>query len=56
MIELYFILPMRKLDDVAPSVEVLTLWAHGFACMVILHGCIQVTPNNSFRDLITEVW
>jgi hypothetical protein len=55
MIELYFVLPMRKLDDAAPSVEVMTLWAHGFACMVILHGSIQIVPNNNVRELIAEV-
>lgn len=55
LIELYFVLPLRQLGEDSPSVEVITVWSHGFACMVIFHGFIQVVPDATARNIINNV-
>ncbi|KAI7895814.1 uncharacterized protein EV154DRAFT_296354 [Mucor mucedo] len=56
LIELYFVLPLRQLGQDSPTVEVMPMWSHGFACMVIFHGLIQVAPDATARNLINNVF
>lgn len=56
LIELYFVLPLRQLGQDSPTVQVMPMWSHGFACMVILHGFIQIAPDATARDTINEVF
>jgi E3 ubiquitin-protein ligase MARCH6 len=55
LIELYFVLPLRQLGQESPTVEVMPMWSHGFACMIILHGFIQIAPDATARNTINEV-
>lgn len=55
LIELYFVLPLRQLGQESPTIEVMPMWSHGFACMVIFHGLIQVAPDATARNLINTV-
>lgn len=56
LIELYFVLPLKQLGEDSPSMEVLSIWAHGFVCMNVVHGFIQIFPNNSIREVIENVF
>lgn len=56
LIELYFVMPLKQLAvEDAPSMEYLPIWAHGFVCMNVVHGFIQIFPNNPVREVIENV-
>lgn len=56
LIELYLVLPFITIGKDAFSFEVLPMWAAGFVCQVILHGFIQVVPNNSIKAILDDVF
>ncbi|KAL7320005.1 hypothetical protein PS15m_003077 [Mucor circinelloides] len=56
LIELYLVLPFINFGKDAPSIEVLPMWAAGFVCQVIMHGLIQVIPNNRIKEILDDVF
>ncbi|CEP16340.1 hypothetical protein [Parasitella parasitica] len=54
MIELYLVLPFVKISPDAPSIEVISMWAAGFVCQVIVHGFVQVIPNNMAKEILDD--
>lgn len=55
LVELYFIMPAKQLDKEAPSLELLSIWAYGFVSMNVIHGFVQIIPNNPIRDVLEDV-
>lgn len=55
LIRLYLVLPFIQLNQNTPSIEVLPTWAAGFVCQIILHGFIQIVPNNEIKRLLEDV-
>ncbi|KAI8375652.1 hypothetical protein EDC96DRAFT_496042 [Choanephora cucurbitarum] len=56
LVELYSILPLKKVTEEEYSVELATMWAHGFAFMILLHGVVQIIPNNRIRSILNNVF
>ncbi|GAN09252.1 hypothetical protein MAM1_0254c08777 [Mucor ambiguus] len=56
LIELYLVLPFINIGKDAFAIEVLPMWAAGFVCQVIMHGCIQVVPNNRIKAILDDVF
>lgn len=55
LIELYLVLPFITIGKDTFSIEVLPMWAAGFICQVIMHGFIQVIPNNRIKAILDDV-
>ncbi|KAL9545879.1 hypothetical protein MBANPS3_006933 [Mucor bainieri] len=56
LIELYLVLPFITIGKDAFAIEVLPMWAAGFVFQVILHGSIQVVPNNRIKVMLDDIF
>ncbi|KAI8373702.1 hypothetical protein BD560DRAFT_93314 [Blakeslea trispora] len=56
LIELYSILPLKKLNDEEYSIEVATTWVNGFAFMILLHFVVKLLPNNRIHRALNNVF
>lgn len=54
--ELYILNPFRDLDNKPPTIDPLQDWAFGVVLLNILHGAINVLPENHLQQLLTQVF
>ncbi|KAG2172819.1 hypothetical protein INT43_000169 [Umbelopsis isabellina] len=54
--ELYILNPFRDLDNKPPTIDPLQDWAFGIVLLNILHGVINVLPENHLQQLLTQVF
>lgn len=53
--ELYVLIPFRDLDNKPPNIDPLQDWAFGIVLLNILHGTINILPENHLQHLLTRV-
>ncbi|KAI8584471.1 hypothetical protein K450DRAFT_216574 [Umbelopsis ramanniana AG] len=56
IMELYVLIPFRDLDNKPPNIDPLQDWAFGIVLLNILHGTINILPENHLQQMLARVF
>ncbi|KAI9255106.1 hypothetical protein BDA99DRAFT_540018 [Phascolomyces articulosus] len=56
MVELYVIMPLQDYGLKPPTIEILSMWTRGIACMSTFHGIIHLGPENPIRGHVNLIF
>ncbi|KAI8972746.1 hypothetical protein BDB01DRAFT_809122 [Pilobolus umbonatus] len=55
LLDLYIVLPFKKLDNVSISLYPLFTWSYGFICMTFIHKVVQWLPFDTLKNDINNI-